>query len=88
VTLQAFKTPYEVTIKKVKLIRKNGTVEEQAPSAFWGCSVTAINAGSGIETVVSGDKLRQSPRYNLYGQPVGTDYRGYVIEDGRLIMLK
>lgn len=88
VTLQAFKAPYEVTVKKVKLIRKNGTVEEQAPSSFWGCTVTAINAGSGIETVVSGDKLRQSPRYNLYGQPVGTDYRGYVIEGGRIIMLK
>ncbi len=87
VTLQAFKAPYEATIKKIKLIGKNGTVEEQVPTAFWGCSVTAVNT-SGIEKVVSGDKLRHSRRYNLMGQPVGDNCKGLVIEGDRKLLIR
>lgn len=40
ITLQnALSTSQEVTIKRVLLIRKDGTEEGQIPSAFWGCSV-------------------------------------------------
>lgn len=43
ITLQnAQGTPQKVNLKRVLLIRKDGTEEGQIPSAFWGCDVKII----------------------------------------------
>ena len=50
----------------------NATFKKKVPTA-----IEEINADS-----------RSGQRYNLMGQPVGKDYRGIVIEDGRKIIVK
>ena len=40
-----------------------------------------------IQSVVS-DERRETPAYNVMGQPVGDDYRGIVIKNGKKIVVK
>lgn len=54
----------------------------------FGLCVRAVyeNAQTGIEEINASAKSGQ--RYNLMGQPVGNDYKGIVIENGKKILVK
>ena len=45
---------------------------------------------SGIEEIntTAATKSKSGQRYNLMGQPVGKDYKGIVIEDGKKIVVR
>lgn len=47
--------------------------------------IVAIES-SGIDEVSADDKPKV--RYNLQGQPVGDDYRGIIIENGKKILVE
>ena len=55
--------------------------EEAYPERFF-------NIGSSDVNEVIADSDKPAGRYNLQGQPVGNDYRGIVIENGRKILVK
>ena len=43
---------------------------------------------SGITECQAEKRIDESRVYNLMGRPVGNDYRGVVIKDGRIIQMK
>lgn len=86
VTLQYGKTDdYSIGVRRVCLVRTDGSEEEMRVSPFWGCTVEAHAAlkPSGID-----DACVQAPHgsgavYSLSGQRVGTSFRGICIRNGR-----
>lgn len=60
----------------------------------WTLIMTAENVTISVEGIVSGlndihaTRPKSGQRYNLMGQPVGNDYKGIVIEDGKKFIVR
>ena len=50
-------------------------------------TITVDDTATGV-TDLNAAKPRGGQRYNLMGQPVGKDYKGIVIEDGRKAIVR
>lgn len=50
-------------------------------------TITVDDTPTGV-TTVNADAAKSGRRYNLMGQPVGKDYKGIVIEDGRKVIVR
>ena len=67
---------------------ENNTYTFDMPAAPVTISATFKEATvTGVE-VINAAQPRSGQRYNLMGQPVGKDYKGIVIEDGRKIIVR
>jgi len=93
VTLQCFSSSsYTVTIKKIYLIRKDGTEVEvtTAPSPFWGCTVDAVSSTTGIGEVTTSvpDAEKTAQAYSITGQKVSAGYKGIVIRGGKKYVVR
>jgi len=93
VTLQCFSTgSYTGTIKKIYLLKSDGTEVEvtTAPSTFWGCTVEAVSATSGIHEMTTTTKtaVGNTGTYSITGQKVADGYKGIVIKNGRKYLVK
>jgi len=88
ITLQCFSsTTYTVTIKRIYLLKADGTEVEvtTAPSPFWGCTVEAVSS-TGIAELKA--PTRSTETYSIMGQKVSDSYRGIVIKNGRKYLKK
>ena len=66
----------------------NGTYTFEMPAAPVTVSATFREAiATGVENI-NVATAKRGQRYNLMGQPVGNDYKGIVIEDGRKRVIK
>ena len=50
-------------------------------------TITVDDTPTGV-TTVNADAAKSGRRYNLMGQPVGKDYKGIVIEDGKKVIVR
>ena len=67
---------------------ENGTYTFAMPAAPVTVSATFKKSNpTGVDNL-NIDNLKNAQRYNLMGQPVGNDYKGIVIENGKKIIVK
>ncbi len=67
---------------------ENGTYTFQMPAAPVTVNATFKESTvTGVVDINAADR-KSGQRYNLMGQPVGNDYKGIVIEDGRKIIVR
>ncbi len=92
VTLQYNRsTSYSTTIKRIALVRKDGTETEVNPTVFWGCTLTvdAKLKPSGIEQTTANTQQADNRIYTLTGQQLSTTpRRGIYIRNGRKLLVK
>lgn len=79
------KTFSQVTNQNAQLIVPDGCVNSYNMAQYWE---RFFNIESSDVNEVITDSDKPAGRYNLQGQPVGNDYRGIVIENGRKILVK
>ncbi len=86
VTLQYGKTSdYSIGVKRVCLIKADGTEEEMQVTPFWGCTVEmhATWNSAGIADVKANGSRTDGAVYSLSGQRVGRPVHGIYIRNGR-----
>jgi len=85
ITLQCYTKDYTATITKIVLIKADGTevTVTDAPSVFWGCTVTAKVITTGIENINATNTVSNNKIYSITGQEVDENYKGLVIKNGR-----
>jgi hypothetical protein len=67
---------------------ENGTYTFAMPAAPVTVNATFKESTvTGVVDINAADR-KSGQRYNLMGQPVGNDYKGIVIEDGRKIIVR
>jgi hypothetical protein len=92
VTLQYNRsTSYSTTIKRMALVRKDGTETEVNPTVFWGCTLTVDSKlkPSGIIQTTANTQQADNRIYTLTGQQLSaTPRRGIYIRNGRKLLVK
>ena len=92
VTLQYNRsTSYSTTIKRIALVKKDGTETEVNPTVFWGCTLTVDSKlkPSGIEQTTASPQQADNRIYILTGQQLSTTpRRGIYIRNGRKLLVK
>ena len=86
VTLQYGKTgSYSIGVRRVCLIKSDGTEEDMAVSPFWGCTVEshATPKPAGLADVMTDRPASADAIYSLSGQRVLQPMRGIYIRNGR-----
>jgi hypothetical protein len=63
------------------------TFTPQGKQVVWAFDLTCISSTVGIESVVQ-KEADNKRNFNLLGQPVSSDYKGLVIRNGKLILVK
>lgn len=66
----------------------DGMGASEPGSQLWITELEFSNVVTGIEDVLSDQTSSAAVRYNVNGQPVGSDYKGIVIENGKKIFVK
>ncbi len=67
---------------------ENGTYTFDMPAAPVTVNATFKETTVTGVTDINAAQPKTGARYNLMGQPVGKDYKGIVIEDGKKILVK
>ncbi len=70
-----------------KYLKTNDTAKYDEPTYFTFCTLKDVTSEVNEKEIVVGSE-RNTPTYNLMGVPVGDDYRGIVIKNGKKFVIK
>ena len=70
-----------------KYLKTNDTAKYDEPTYFTFCTLKDVTSEVNEKEIVVGSE-RNTTTYNLMGVPVGDDYRGIVIKNGKKFVVK
>ncbi len=85
ISLQSSVADLQVAVKRVVLVKRDGTEVEMVISPQWGCKIVDIIATPTGLSRLQVDRQADGKIYNLCGQPVSKPYKGIYIMNGKKV---
>lgn len=88
ITLQTLSGALTAKVKKVILVKADGSEVTLAVTKAWGCEVTSESTPLGVQSITANKDKRNDYYYNLNGQRIDKPTKGIYIKGGKKYIAK